>query len=262
MAKQRTTRKSKAKKNETKTIKKKFTISVQHVIPLVVIVLIIAGYIYVKNSSYFKLEDIVVIDKSKIADVNALDLLKVYKGRNIFDIDLKALSTGIAQERPIIKKAVAKRILPNRIEIDIVSRIPIAVMFIRGKAMYIDKTAIVIKSGDYNKNLKVPEITGFRIWMRPHVGEKIEGEKIKKALELISAIKKVSLGSENPVKRIDISDVKNLRFFVDGIKVIIGGESFTDRLKRFKKNINNPNLDKRNIKYIDLRFKDVVIGPK
>ena len=102
--------------------------------------------------------------------------------------------------------------------------------------------------------------TPFKVY---RARELVENPKIRNAFLLLDALDESSTLSDYTVTAIDVSSYRNLSFYLEnGIEVKIGGEDFPNRLKKLKITLANPDLDKENIKYIDLRFKGVVIGPK
>lgn len=226
----------------------------------VIFVLIAAIYLFLGNSRYFKLDTIEVIDKSHATALKAGDLLSIYKGRNIFDIDIDSLSSQIKRDIPTIKHAIVKRVLPNKLEIDIIPRVPIAKIKSHGY-FPIDRTGMVLSPEI--KTEKLPIITGFSVWLSPKVGTSLENPQVRNAFLLIDALGESAILSDYAVSAIDVSNYRNLSFYLEnGIEVKIGSEDFLDRLNRLKTTFAKPELDKENIKYIDLRFKDVVIGGK
>lgn len=226
----------------------------------VIFVLIAAIYLFLGNSRYFKLDTIEVIDKSHATALKAGDLLSIYKGRNIFGIDIDSLSSQIKRDTPVIKHAIVKRVLPNKLEIDIIPRVPIAKIKSHGY-FPIDRTGMVLSPEI--KTEKLPIITGFSIWLSPKVGTSLENPQVRNAFLLIDALGESAILSDYAVSAIDVSNYRNLSFYLEnGIEVKIGSEDFLDRLNRLKATFAKPELDKENIKYIDLRFKDVVIGGK
>ncbi|UCD55533.1 MAG: cell division protein FtsQ/DivIB [Candidatus Omnitrophota bacterium] len=226
----------------------------------VIFVLIAAIYLFLGNSRYFKLDTIEVIDKSHATTLKADNLLPMYEGRNIFRIDIDSLSAQIKRDTPTIKHAIVKKILPNKLEIDIVPRVPIAKIKSHGY-FPIDRTGMIL-SPDI-KTEKLPVIMGFSVWLNPKVGTKLENPQVRNAFLLIDALEESAVLSDYAISAIDVSNYRNLSFYLeDGIEVKIGSEDFLDRLYRLRTTFAKPELDKENIKYIDLRFKDVVIGPK
>ncbi len=226
----------------------------------VISVLIAVIYLFLGNSRYFKLDTIEIIDKSHATTLKAGDLLSIYKGRNIFGIDINSLSSKIKRDIPTIKHAIVKRVLPNKLEIDIIPRVPIAKIKSHGY-FPIDRTGMVLSPEI--KTEKLPIITGFSIWLSIKVGTPLENPQVRNAFLLIDALEESAILSDYAVSAIDVSNYRNLSFYLEnGIEVKIGSEDFLDRLNRLKTTFASPKLDKENIKYIDLRFKDVVIGGK
>ena len=58
-------------------------------------------------------------------------------------------------------------------------------------------------------------------------------------------------------------DIKNLSFYLnDTLEIRIGYENFGQRLGHLRKTLRDPRFAVAKIKYIDLRFDDIVISPK
>ena len=227
-----------------------------------IILLLLTGsaYIFFKNASFFRIEKIEIIDRKNAGGVNSQALLKLYKGRNIFDVDIRALSNRIKSDYPAIRDVVVKRILPNKLQINVTARIPVAK--IKSREYYpVDRSGMVLSPNIKTGNL--PILIGFSMWFRPRVGEVVDNPQISNAFLLIDDLDKSSFSSKYNVTAIDVSNYANMLLYLEnGIEIKIGGEDFLNRLKMLKDTLSNPNLDKENIKYIDLRFKNVVIGPK
>ena len=261
-------RNAKKKRREPKKIGPKKTLVLKKIFTkrtfylAAVSILIAGGFLFFRNLRYFKLSGIEVIDRSRAIPPEAIKKeLRMYEGRNIFDIDIDSISSRIKSGHPVIKKAVVKRVLPNRLEIDIIPRVPVAKIKDRRYYFPVDEDGMVLspelKSG------KLPVIIGLSMWLRPRVGEKLKSGQLRKAFSLIDALKKRKVSVVHSVSVIDVSNLANLSFhFEDGIEVRVGDDDFPERLKKLNETLSSPGLDKGNIKYIDLRFSDVVIGPK
>ena len=226
----------------------------------IIFAMILAAFLFLKNSSYFNLERIDIVDVRRATDLNAADLMRIYKGRNIFGIDIDSMSSQIKSDYPVIKEAVVKRVLPNRLEIDIAARVPVAIIEGR-KSFPVDRSGMILSPGIKSRDL--PTITGFSMWTKVRVGEKLKNRQLESAFYLIDALGESPARASYSVTAIDASNYKNLSFYLkNGIEVKIGGEDFLNRLKMLESTLANPKLETDNIKYIDLRFRDVVIGPK
>lgn len=81
-------------------------------------------------------------------------------------------------------------------------------------------------------------------------------------MDLLRELKKAKFLKNYGANRIDAGDLENLSFYLaSGVEVRIGPENFKDRLETLSRTLKDPRLVMDKIKYIDLRFKDVVIGP-
>ena len=255
MAKKNSKRKAQTKKIIIKRIDyKKF-------IPFIIVVLFfLAGYLFLKNSSYFNIKEIRITGADQVTGVSEREFLRLYKGRNIFDVDINSLSFIIKKEKPFVKNAIVKRVLPDVLEIDLECRVPVALIK-AGRTYPIDNAGMVLSYEDVSGDL--PVISGFSIWLKPVVGEKVREDRLKKGLLLLRDLKESSIFKTYEVREISVKDPRNFSFYLKGgIEVMVGGEDFSERLAKLKKILSNPELDKKNIKYIDLRFKNAVIGPK
>lgn len=248
------------KKAEPKKILIK-KIPIKKILPfIIVLILILSSYVFLKNSPYFSVKKISIVDIGHASGIEASDLARIYKGRNIFTIDIKSLSSRIKDDHFFIKEVVVRIVFPDMLEISILSRVPIAKIKSKGYLL-IDSAGMVLPPRLANEEL--PVITGVSLWVRPRVGEKIKNQKIKNALILLKALEENSVIRKYGLEKINARDARDLSFFLkNGIEVKIGDEEFPTRIKRLSTTLSDVSLDKDNIRYIDVRFRDVVIGPK
>ena len=224
--------------------------------PVLLLVIILSCFLFFKKSSYFALESVNVVDRIRATKLDENELLKIYKGRNIFDIDIAVLSSQVRGEYPVIKNARVKRVLPNRLEIDIVPRVPVA--FLKGRPDFpVDRTGMLLSPEMESGEL--PIVTGVSVWRGLRAGERISDQRLEAAFSLVDALREASVLSDYKVQSIDASNYRNLSFYIEnGIEVKIGDEDFAARLRRLKTKLKGLDLDKGSIKYIDLRFEDRV----
>lgn len=249
----------KEKKEKNKTAPIKFPVK-KFLRFALIFALIAVSYLSLRNSEYFTLTDIKVVGSDDTSGLRAEDLLELYKGRNIFDIDIDAISFRIKKDYPLAKDVIVRKVLPSSLVVDIASRVPVAKIKANGY-FPIDRTGMVLPPEAESSNL--PVISGFSMWLKPRVGERLDNRQLESAFLLIDALKENTLGDFFSVTTVDAANYKNLSFYLkNGIEVKIGGDDFPERLKMLKTTLNNRKLDKNDIRYIDLRFRDVVIGPK
>ncbi|MBN1353970.1 MAG: cell division protein FtsQ/DivIB [Candidatus Omnitrophica bacterium] len=261
MAKAKTNKKT--KKQKTEPVKTKMEkMPAKKFLPLIItVVVIMALYLWLVNSPYFKLKGVELSDRIHATTLEPGTLLRQYKGRNIFDIDISLLSRSIKRDFPVIKEAIVKRVLPDRLRIEIIPRLPVAV--IKAQDFFpVDMSGMILSSTVQYEGL--PIIRGISMWIKPKPGEKIDDKRLENAFSLIDAMKENSILTDYNVTYIDVTDYRNLSFYLDnGIEVKVGSEDFDPKLKRLKMNLANPDLKKDDIEYIDLRFADrIYFKPK
>ncbi|MFH1380624.1 MAG: cell division protein FtsQ/DivIB [Candidatus Omnitrophota bacterium] len=253
-------RKSTPRKNDIKRFEFKKIPIKKILFALAIIALIAMTYFFFKNSNYFQVETIKIVDRKNTSNLIEGDLLKFYKGRNIFDINIKALALRLKAEYPAIKDVTIRRILPNKLEISVISRVPVAKIKSHG-FFPIDNSGMVLPS--QMETGELPVITGFSMWVTPRVGERLENKQLESAFSLLDSLKTSGFTLQYNVTSIDASNYQNLSFYLEnGIEVKIGGEDFLKRIKKLRDTLENPEFNVDSIKYVDLRFNDVVIGPR
>lgn len=217
------------------------------------------------NIPYFKIESINVVAEEKgfagITSLRDSERLKLYKGKNIFTVNLKKLSQAIGESYPDLDKAVVRRIMPNILEIELSPRIPLA--RIKSFGSYPVDGEGMILSSSIKLSHPLPVVTGVSMWKRAKVGRILDSSRLRLALTFLKQIKGISAIQQFGVQRIDVSNTRNLLLFLgNDIEVRIGQGGFSKKLGRLKIILQDPNINKDNLEYIDLRFKEAVLGPR
>ncbi len=213
---------------------------------------------FIYRSNYFRLRSIetkgAFLDTKTASSINN-QLLTTYKGRNIFKINLKNISQSLETSYSDAKEVVVKIALPDKLVISMKFRKPIAVLR-NFKTLYpIDEDGVAIASADSVSIKELPIIEDAGLWDK--------GRNLKLALELFKEIKRSRLVAEYGIDIINARDIKNLSFYLkNGIEIRVGSENFKERLEILRHILKDPRLVMNRIKYIDLRFSDVAIGPK
>ena len=184
-----------------------------------------------------------------------------YLGKNIFKVDLRKVQVLIKNNFPHLKKIEAKRVLPDVLEVDIVSREPAALIKDAG-GVVIDVEGIVLAYGKISA--KLPKIKGVTFFFsRPKIGEKVGARTLDRALALIKGLEsKISKKEMGKIEYVDVSDKKNTIIVIEGVVVKMGKDRFSDKINRLKEIMIDPNVDLKDISYIDLRFEEAVISVK
>ncbi|MCM8763113.1 MAG: cell division protein FtsQ/DivIB [Candidatus Omnitrophica bacterium] len=207
---------------------------------------------FLKNSEYFKIKEIVVINK-------AVDFPSL-KGRNIFSLDLKELSRQIEKICPGEKLVRVSKVMPDRLIIEFQKRIPFATLKL-DKYYFVDSQGVLF---DVEKETTIyfPVIDGLKI-INPKVGTRYNAKELDFAFGLIKEAMRVGLWNKYPIKYIDVSNPEYLSFSIlDDLKIKIGLEDIKGKLNILASLISQVNLDLSKAEYIDLRFQEPTIKLK
>jgi cell division septal protein FtsQ len=236
------------------------------VLTVLVLGVLIAGtgygiWYFFLNSKFFAINEIIVNkDQGYSFRMEEKKLAKRYEGRNIFSVNMRQVQTLIKNDFPQLKKVEVRRNLPDTLEIDIVSREPIAVIE-SGGGIVIDSEGVVLNIGEEEKGLV--KIKGISFFLNmPERGEKISNRALDRALLLLEVLRKKMSSEKKNIEYIDISDRNNLILGISGATVKMGSDDFFRKIEQLRSIINDPNVKMKDIRYIDLRFEDAVIAPK
>jgi cell division septal protein FtsQ len=218
---------------------------------------------YAVNSPTFRLENVRVLNVGTMTQAQAFEFCELNPGKNLIGIDLVNVQQVIKRKHPEFKEVKVRRVLPNRIEVILKRRTPAAqVEFSR--YVQVDKDLVILPGSSVTafKNLMIlkgtPAPRGGLF-----VGATIGDANANKALKLADIIKRSNILKQHQLTAIDIQDPKNISLIVDGeIEIRLGNSHLIERLKILDQTIRTIEFDKSKVRYIDLRFDDVVIGPR
>lgn len=217
---------------------------------------------FFQSSGFFTIEEIVVNkDRGYSFTDGEQKLKRLYLGRDIFSVDLGQIKTLVRNDNPQLRKVEVRRILPNTLEVDIVSRSPVAVIDSAG-GIVVDKEAVVLNIGDWEKGLV--RVKGLSFFLnKPSRGQKIQSEILSKVLMLLQGLsRKMTDKDYKSIEYVDISDQRNIVIAIDGVTVKMGTDNFSRKIDKLNYILNDPDVVPKDIRYIDLRFEDTVISPK
>ncbi len=261
-----------SKRRKTKRKRSATGLPLVKIVPwnIVLIVIVCAGLLagaglglryFFLNSRYFNVREIVINQDrgySLLAGENKLK--RLYAGKNIFAINLKEVQRVFKRDFPQLKQVEVRRDLPDTLEIDIISRDPVAVID-SGGGFIIDKEGVVLAVGEKEKGLV--EIKGISFFLSsPSRGEKIDNQMLDKALVLIDGLRRKMRYQIKNVEYVDISNRNNIMLNISGVPVKMGTGNFSGKINKLAQILNDPNIALKDINYIDLRFEEAVISPK
>lgn len=209
-----------------------------------------------ENPDYF-LTDIRVSNCDLLARDQILATASIREGMNVFEVDTKAARAAL-DALPQVERAEIQRVLPNRVEITITERRPIAWITesanenptTSANAWLIDARGVVVKPrqiiAEYHH---LPHISGVG------VSNFAPGQNVR-TVEMESALKLIQINSENvhwQVRHVDLSKQWCMTVTDQGqARITFGLDSIDDQLERLFRYLDRAESEKREIETINL----------
>lgn len=185
-------------------------------------------------------------------------------------VDLRDIERHIRRFHPDFQEVRVRRSLPNRIDIFLRRRAAAARVQL-DKLYWIDTTGVILAVSQ-EPDARSPIITGLsKPKTSPAIGSQVRSELLDVAVRIAAAIDAQNLLKSHTLTQIDVSDAKNIILKIDGeIEVRLGSaearmvRKIREKLERLAAYIETKpeEMDALKIRYIDLRFDDIVIGPR
>lgn len=258
------TAKKKNKKNEKPWVGMgKFFPHIAITLVLVLILVLMAAFLkhYFLNSETFKVKQILVNKSSLESFTGGEKALKErYLARNIFSVIPSQAEMLLRAEYPYLKMIRIRRVFPDTIEVDLVSRESFACVDTSG-GMIIDKGGMVLSVGFTPEG--IVKIKGFNsMSQRPRPGVLLEDKGVADALEIIDSVFAKTRIKRSELATVDISDKSNIWINLKGVPINLGGSGFSPKIDTLRDILGDPKVDLSDVHYIDLRFKDPVYSYK
>jgi cell division septal protein FtsQ len=218
---------------------------------------------YAVNSPTFELQSVKILNMGTMTTEQAFKFSELQPGENLIHLNLVNVQQVIKRNHPEFKEVRVRRLLPNRVEILLKRRTPIAQASF-SRYVQIDKDLVVLPGSSATPFRNLMVIEGSPL-PKPglFVGAILNDPASQKALRLMEVIKRSGILKKHTLTRIDVGDPKNFSLYVDDvIEIKIGNNHFIERLKILDQTLKTLDLDGAKIRYIDLRFDDVVVGPR
>ncbi len=183
-------------------------------------------------------------------------------GTPVFQIDLAAAERIARSRNPEFKDIWVKRVLPDEVRIHLVRRAPVAQ--IQSEAFYlVDAEGLIVSEGQGAPFGNLPVIRGAKL--KPaqlHKGMKVDHAALR-AVQLFKDIRRFDVLHGHRLSAVDISHPDNLILWVnEKIELRVSSRNLTSQMKKISDALANIDLDPEKVQYIDLRFDDIVIGPR
>ncbi len=221
-------------------------------------------------SEFFNVSEIEVIDQAPNKVTYPLARLK--DNPNIFRVDLDGLAANIEREHSDIQKAIVNRVLPNKLVIKILRRLPVLQLEIArpdkgSKENYyvsVNKDGYFLADNGSRPFRDLPLVTGTGVSLKDvEMGKHSSDSDLGHVLDFLDRFDKIGFFKDYTITRIEVTHPKNITFYLNGrLEVRIGNRKMEERLENLAGILKNMNMEKSGNYYVDLRFKDFIFGKK
>ncbi|MBI4845960.1 MAG: FtsQ-type POTRA domain-containing protein [Candidatus Omnitrophica bacterium] len=225
---------------------------------------------FIFASPYFEISEIEVIDH----DVDKIDypLARIKDNLNIIKVDLPGIAKSIEREYADIQKAQVKRVLPNKLIIEVLRRRPVAQIAVpvnkksqnNTNFFTVNNEGFILANIGSNPSRKLARINGVETAINEiEIGRSYFKTNLESALVLLEIFSRDEFFEQYKITQIDIESPANMAFFINNqLEVKIGNRNLQKRIEKLAVILRNEKIDLTKGYYIDLRFNDFVFGKK
>jgi len=214
---------------------------------------------YVRRVGAFEIEHV------HISDVMNVELEESIRGRDLWDVDIKALATSLQVHQPELKEIRVIRQLPNTLLIEAIERIPVAQIKVGWAWHLVDDEGFILSEHGAHPYEEVPRLTGLNA-ARPalKISRQNRLPHIQTALRILKLLRFNPVIEGKRLTEINVADLRQIKFIMDEqIEVRCGSEYELDaHLARLSATLKALALQDTPVGFIDLRFSEPVIGPR
>ena len=207
-------------------------------------------------------EQVEIKDSHNVTRASVLEIFKADRNRSLLRIPLDERRRQL-ETIPWVESATVRRALPNKIEIEIVERMPVA--FLRqGNDMSLVDFHGVILARPLKPNFHFPVVSGL--------GPEMPLEERERRMQLFSSfsqqVEAVRSGATEKVSEVDLSDANDLRASLAGlpgaqpdalILVHFGTGDFGGKYQTLLENIGQYRATAGCVDSVDLRFSRIAV---
>lgn len=182
------------------------------------------------------------------------------QNRNVISLDLDEIRRSLEQI-PWIRSVVVRRVLPDKLIIEVTERVPIAFARVDHATFLVDDQGVLLESdSEYPHEFDFPVITGLEAGVE---AEALVRNKKRVTLyqKLIQALDGNGAGLSKDLSEVRLQDPGSLAVLLndDSVLVILGTEQLDQRFRRYLGMSSQIKQKFPQVDTVDLRFQDQVI---
>ncbi|HKS72140.1 MAG TPA: FtsQ-type POTRA domain-containing protein [Terriglobales bacterium] len=224
-----------------------------------------AAYHYGEHSWRFRVEssdDIEVTGLDNVTKSQVMEVMGGDIGRNIFFVPL-AERQGQLDQIPWVESASVMRFVPNRIEVRIHERTPIAFARVGQRILLVDKAGTLMELPPPGKRkFSFPVILG----MNSGEPQSTRTPRMKIYNDLISQLDSTGARYSQELSEVDLSDPEDVKIVTDdpmgAVLVHLGSSNYLDRYKVYKTHLQEWREQFDKLESVDLRYdRQIIVNP-
>ena len=217
------------------------------------------GVYLLEHSDLFKVKEIVKGPSLQFVQSRHLEKLI---GHSMFAIDLKSVQKQLMAQYPQIDRLRISREFPGRIYLSAQKRYPFAAVIVKGSNVVVDDKGVILSINDAIKD-KLPSINGVMLTANISVGKSVISTGLEVAINIIKIVQESEYLSSKEIDLIDVTNLSKIHFYLtSGFNIIIDQYHLQQNIKKLGILLSEGNIDKKEVGYIDLRFKEPILGKK
>ena len=235
-------------------------------------VLLMAGWAlwdHARRTDAFRITQILLPSDS------SLTLQEPILNTNLWDLDIQALAAELKRQQPWLKEVRVIRQLPNAVKVEAIPRIPVAQVRLTppvggtGRWHPVDPEGFLLPPGSPAASEDLVRFSGSGSALS--VGKANTDERLLLALRILQKLRRSPVFVSRRLTEINVADPQQIRFVVDlpagqaggELEVRCGSEPELDaHLARLRASLRAVSQQSMPVRYIDLRFKEPVVGPR
>jgi len=227
---------------------------------LLILLILILVFLFIKLRNFFLESPLFRIKRIKTN--LSEDISLSFLGKNIFSVDIKAVSSQLTQSYPQYKEVVVKRVFPDTLSIEFIKRLPLFQIKVKDRFWIVDEELIVISGPQEEEFAHIPLVnSSLNRNLEIYLGKEIFFPYAKEIVSLIKELKTKNFFKDFEIPSIFSYTLNDIHFNLNKIDIRIGPPPYKRKLKILKEMILPRFYEElERIAYIDLRFKDPVIG--
>jgi len=250
-------RKSRKKDDPVVKIVKTIIISIFFVFICFLIVQSVISFF--NNTDLFKIKE--VVRDPSLQFIESQQIIRLM-GKSIFSMNLGKVQEHLQGKYPEINHLRVTRQFPDKVLISAKKREPIAYLISNAQELILDKEGVVLSFDVKNKD-KLTEIKGVTLNKTAVLGKSLKYREVSIALDIIDAIKTNKDLSSYDIASVNVLNLSKIFVYLSGgLRVIVDKNKIMQKTRVLGLLLSQGNIEMNKVNYIDLRFKEPILGKK